>query len=210
MKILVDVRKELLDIPFEEPDPNARDVPFEELLAYAKRISRFTLPPDFRPAPQIPEETTKPSIEEPQDVTMGNGTTDSPVPITAETNVPEAAEPQKPGSAHAALSEEQKAWLESLSRAPFIPWPNEDDMKQGALAALQAAIAQGYVPLKVDGARENQELDQNVGASFEEMKIVTGSQPRVNAGRPALTSAKEEQTFDFGLYNPEEEEEDDD
>lgn len=48
LTLLASTRSDLLSTPTSLPDKTRRDVPYRELLAYAKRISRFTAPPGFR------------------------------------------------------------------------------------------------------------------------------------------------------------------
>jgi hypothetical protein len=212
--LLAETRNELLSTAARD-SPTARHVPFDELLAYAKRISRFTLPPNYRPPPKQPEDTPKPSIET-EDVVMSNGGAEAASPPVAaaetEANTQEPGlEPE--GAAYAALTDAQKDWLDQMAKAPFIPWPNEEDMKLGALAAVQQMIRDGRDPWTVLAPEEQAELDVRQQLEEEEKKkqqaeeltrLRRGSFGRAGPARPA---EKKESTFTgFELYNPDDEE----
>ena len=72
--LLAETRKELLDAPVTTFPESSRDVPFDELLTYAKYIGRYTVPPTFRE--RITEEDVA-ALERPAptDLKMSNGGT---------------------------------------------------------------------------------------------------------------------------------------
>lgn len=37
-------------------------------------------------------------------------------------------------------------WLDQFTQTPFVPWPSEDIIRQGALAQIQVLIEQGIDP----------------------------------------------------------------
>lgn len=141
---------------------------------------------------------------------MGNGTTTTPLPITADPSTQDTeAEQEKQGVGYAALSDAQKEWLDQMSKVPFIPWPNEDDMRRGALSTVQMMIAQGQDPTKALSAAELEERDRKMKEQSDEVKME--QQRKSSIGRPAAPAGPKEeveQTFNFGLYNPEDDEED--
>lgn len=212
ISLLAETRKELLSTATDD-SPTARDVPFDELLAYAKRISRFTLPPSYRPPPKKAEDTPKPSVEA-EDAVMSSGGADTASPSAAETFVKTQESDLAPeGTAYAALTDAQKEWLDQMAKAPFIPWPNEEDMKLGGLASVQQILREGRDPWHVLGPEEQAEVDARQKEEEEERKkqqadelarLRRGSVGRAGAVRPA---EKKDTTFtSFDLYNPEDEE----
>src|SRR2546430_1405261 len=52
IKLLADTRKSLLATPATKFPTKVRDIEYTELLSYAKRISKFTVPPTFREPPR--------------------------------------------------------------------------------------------------------------------------------------------------------------
>jgi hypothetical protein len=218
ISLLAETRKELLATPFTDSTKSSRDVPFDELLAYAKRISRFTVPPSYRPAPpKLPEDTAKPSIET-EDVAMSNGAATSPalLAVEAESQEPQHLAEENQGRGYAALSDAQKEWLDHMSKAPFIPWPNEEDMKRGALVAVQTMLEQGHDPTKVLGPKEQEEQDRREREESEQRKLeneefIKQRRRSVGGGAAPKAMAKEQPAFEgFDLFNPEDEEEGDD
>jgi hypothetical protein len=217
ISLLAETRKELLSTPSTDSKEPSRDVPFDELLAYAKRISRFTVPPSYRPAPpKLPEDTAKPSIET-EDVVMSNGATTSPgaLPIEAEAQEPPHLAEDDQGRAYTALTDQQKEWLDHMSKAPFIPWPNEEDMKRGALVAVQAMLEQGRDPTTVLGPKEQEEHDRREREESQQRRLeaeefVKQRRRSLEGGVAPRAQAKEQPAFEgFELFNPEEEEGDD-
>ncbi|KAF2426229.1 hypothetical protein EJ08DRAFT_736555 [Tothia fuscella] len=225
ISLLADTRKELLS-KRTESSGLTRDVPFDELLAYAKRISRFTLPPNYRPAPQKPEEPIQISIEESgQDVIMSNGValeapSSNAPPLeeggTSQENPPsqDKDKDQDSGTAYAALSTPQKEWLEQLSKTPFIPWPNEIKMQEGALMQCNSIIRKGEDPWKTltpaqraaaeKEKQEREEKDRKDEEEFVRQRRNSGGGRAGGGGggtRPAVPQA------DFGLYDPENDDE---
>jgi hypothetical protein len=211
--LLADTRKELLSTPFTDSTKFSRDVPFDELLAYAKRISRFTVPPTFRPAPpKLPEDTAKPSIET-EDVVMSNGSSTSPAAPALEGDAqepPHLAEEHK-GPGYAALTNEQKEWLDSVAKAPFIPWPNEEDMKRGALVAVQTMLEQGRDPTTVLGPKEQEEQERKEREASAQRQLESEERAKqrrqsVGGGAGPRPQAAEQPAFEgFDLFNPEDE-----
>jgi len=214
ISLLADTRRELLSTPSMNGTSEARHVPFNELLAYAKRISRFTLPVSYRAAPPKTEETAKPSIEA-EDTAMPNGAATSPAVLALVTNsqdLPQDAEPEeeRQGTAYAALSDAQKEWLNHMSKAPFIPFPNEEDIKRGALFAIQTMLEQGRDPAQVLGVKEQEEADRKAREDSERRKTereeFAARERRNSAGRgPARAPAQAQPAFaGFDLYNEDE------
>ena len=146
---LVDTRTDLLSIPTSLPQKDTRNVPYVELLNYAKRISRYTIPPNSRPPlalPKLPLDSTQaPAV---------NGDVESE----------KEGDEERKGMGTEALEDEEKKWLEPLRQIPFAPWVSEDAMKRGALAQIQAMVERGEDPadVKAEGTGdEHGEIDQS-------------------------------------------------
>ena len=118
LTLLAEMRKELLDIPTSLPQKDRRDVSHQEVLAYAKRIARFTMPPGMRPAFAVKEEGE------------GEG---------------EANKPSE-GRGMESLEDFEKQWLDPWTGVQFTPWPGEEIIKRGALGEIQAMVEKGVDP----------------------------------------------------------------
>lgn len=176
---LAEIRKELLAIPSAaEPDTPTRDVPFDELLAFAKNIAKFTLPPDHHLRPPKPEEPViEPAVEPSADISMTNGgplqSPTQPEPSPAQPQSQDKNGESKPdpdGRAFSKLTQEQRAFLDDAQMMPFMPWPDFDLINAGILRKVEIIIAQGIDPSTVlteaeqaaneeDMQRQRDELD---------------------------------------------------
>jgi hypothetical protein len=202
--LLADTRKELLDTPFASFPTDSRDVPFNELLQYAKNISKFTVPPTMRPSvdaiagEQILEEAKPESVSPPMNGTMMEGA--QPHEEEGTTQV-ESQRPEERGVAVASLTTEQRQWLDQMSSMPFVPWPMEDTVKAGALAAIHGMLDRGEDPgeaIAVEGqvAPTAESTGGNVMENVDEVE---------DTSRATQRPAKPQQAFvGFGLYNPDE------
>ncbi|KAI5209949.1 hypothetical protein E4T39_00562 [Aureobasidium subglaciale] len=156
LRTLADTRKELLDIPAAQPAANTRQVGVEELLSYAKFISKTTVPPTFRRHIS----TELPSRPQPSAVDA---------PTTQITNG--MATPAQNGDNNTATSEqtdqtenravaEAKAMLEPLSQLDWVPWPSQQVILMGALATVQGMLEDGIDPTTVLSAEEQEAADK--------------------------------------------------
>ncbi|OCK85171.1 hypothetical protein K432DRAFT_421978 [Lepidopterella palustris CBS 459.81] len=162
LSVLADLRRELLKTPATTFPASSRDVPFDEVLAYARHISRYTVPPTFRPP--LPKEDTTPEQVETGDVKVSNGVgTPAAVPDTTEETANRKAESKGMSS----LTKEQRDWLEHQDRLPFVPWPAEGAIRRGGLGQIQAMIEQGKDPSTVLGPAE-QEAEEKRRAEQEQ------------------------------------------
>lgn len=181
---LADARNDLLSTPTSLPAKDTRSVPYTELLNYAKRISRQTIPPTLRPKPA-------PEIQP------------SPVPPTvngASEPVNEIGEGGR-GMGTEALEDEERKWLEPLMQIPFVPWVSEDVMKRGALAQIQGMLERGEDPtetkeVKADQSEDDmEELQDEIGLADE--KVRTGERQIRKEDKPAVFGG-------LDLYDPDE------
>lgn len=182
LRLLAETRKELLDIPGpQSSNPQSRDVRVDELLSYAKFISKTTVPPTFRrPIPKdILSSGTQPSTVEDaptqQQTQIANGMA---TPTAA--NPSTATDDTQPTTAAAAaatsniglntLTQETKDMLDPLSKLPFVPWPSQDIIRMGALAAIQGMLEDGRDPASVLSAEEQAEEDKRKAEEEERIR----------------------------------------
>lgn len=193
-----------------------RKVPYTELLDYAKRISRYTVPPTFRtPIPRAKPPDTAQS--QPIDSTSTNGASaDQPsqAPPTESPN----SQTQGEGIGVSSLDQKEVQWLDPLNQIPFVPWPSEDVIRQGALAQLQVMLEQGVDPSTItaragDEAKEETMEDgmavENPGDMAPYGGVSDNSKPESRSGPPGQhDERREEKPRVFGgldLYDPDEE-----
>lgn len=187
-------------------------MPLDELLAYARRISKFTVPPTYRPP--LPGEAKEGLQTTPTaDAKMENGVPSPAVGATPTatqtgqegTQSSDAAKKEE-GVGVSSLTDEQRAWLDSASQIPFVPWPSEDTIRKGALAGIQHMLEQGkdpttFVPEPAAGS------EHEAGQEDESQRMDTGDTQHVQGvpGAIARPPPQEQGSGVFGgleLYNP--------
>lgn len=193
---LASTRADLLSTPTSLPSKETRQVPYTELLDYAKRISRYTVPPTFRPPLPFPNAAVPAAV---------NGADSSPV------NEGGAEGGEKDGIGMGSLENEEKKWLDPLVQVGFVPWVSEEAMRSGALAAIQAMVERGEDPERV-GNGEGQELRED-GEGMEGVQgEIEGDKEALRGGeverRRLERRVEQEKPKVFGgldLYDPDEE-----
>lgn len=183
---LADIRTDLLSASTSLPRKDARNVPFTELLDYAKRISRYTVPPTFR-----------------QPLNLPNPPPDSSAAVNGDAAHEEEGEEDGIGMGTEALEDEEKKWLEPLMQIPFAPWVSDEVMRRGALAQIQAMVERGEDPanVKPEGSGEA-DGSGKVGGEMAEVQnenIVGGRQ---GERRQENRATKPEVFGGLDLYDP--------
>ncbi|KAI9158204.1 Mediator of RNA polymerase II transcription subunit 4 [Paramyrothecium foliicola] len=147
-------------------DPNY-PVAYEELLSYARRISKTTLPPASTlqaAASAIPDtqvsQTPIPDAQHssaPTPSAVTPSQTHSPAVINGAIQ-PTSEQPtqQTTTSVNTGLPEGMSQWLNPLSGQLFFPWPLEDKIRSGALASNQMLAEQGIDPKGYDPVEEEE------------------------------------------------------
>jgi hypothetical protein len=154
LKLLADTRKEILAIPSsaasEEPK---REVKVDELLAYAKFISKTTVPPTFRKhdLPLLPAKGDNAHAQ----ITNGMAT-----PPQAAQDPESAPYVRSENVGTKAMNEGQKRLLDPLAGLPFEPWPSREVMQRGVLGDIQRMIENGQDPGSVLTVEEQAEADR--------------------------------------------------
>lgn len=149
IQLLADTRKDILSIPSsstsEEP---RRKVEVDELLAYAKFISKTTVPSTFskRDAHSLPVKSEETNAQ----ITNGIATP----PMAAQ----EDAHMENTG----VKAEDTKAKQlgNSAEASQFVAWPSQEVIQRGALADVQRMIDAGRDPAAMLTAEEQAEVDR--------------------------------------------------
>ncbi|KAK4985827.1 hypothetical protein LTR66_008062 [Elasticomyces elasticus] len=162
IRLLADTRKELLATPATTFPPATREIDVDELLSYARFISKTTVPPTFRKP--IPQEVIpgKPSVEGMviPETQITNGIATPPPGAGEDTQTRSLSTQQRTSKGVAELPQDTKDWLDPLSKLPFVPWPAEELLRSGALAEIQMMVEEGKDPTTVLGPEEFAEAEQ--------------------------------------------------
>ena len=205
--LLTETRDEIIATPATVFPDNQRIVPYDELLDYAKRISRFTVPPTIRP-PISTVQGMGADSSEPTNPLTNNGASTEPSVVQPPNNK------EIQGIGVASLDQNEVQWLDPLTQIPFVPWPVEEVIRQGALAQIQVMLEQGIDPSKVV-AGENESLkaeaiaDTSMVDKPQDIRldgIIEDGNAKVGNG--IVFKKEEEKPKVFGgldLYDPDEE-----
>ncbi|PNY27163.1 Mediator of RNA polymerase II transcription subunit 4 [Tolypocladium capitatum] len=128
-------------------------VAYEELLSYARRISKTTMPPaatiNAGGSPS-PETQTPVPDSQPQSAMTPSART----PSQTQSPVANGMSQQTATSMNTSLPEGMSQYLNPLSGQLFFPWPLEDKIRSGSLASYQILAEQGIDPKGYDPATE--------------------------------------------------------
>ncbi|KAH8750796.1 mediator of RNA polymerase II transcription subunit 4 [Diaporthe sp. PMI_573] len=153
------------------PEGPQYDVNYEELLSYARRISKMTLPPasilsrleaanaesgtSTGEAANTPNTTAAPTPiaggSTPNPNAMSNG---APTPAAQSQSQGQQGTQTTANSGATALPEEWTQFLDPLTGHVFVPWATEDKIRVGALASIQNLVEEGIDPRGYDPAEE--------------------------------------------------------
>ncbi|RFU27035.1 hypothetical protein B7463_g9299, partial [Scytalidium lignicola] len=184
LTLLTETRATLISTPSTTFSEHTNPVSYAELLSYARMISKFTLPSTYRDI-----ETGATDGSGPATAAMGNTPKDGRLETHANgTGTPTLAANgiERPSSAMdidsstqaqaqasqattTSLPNEISQWLNPTADLPFIPWPNEESIRRGALAVLQDLQDRGIDPATYDPAKmAEQEEERRLAAEEEE------------------------------------------
>ncbi|KAI4196646.1 MAG: hypothetical protein LQ348_002262 [Seirophora lacunosa] len=184
LTLLAGTRKDLLSTPATTFPEASRSVPYTELLDYASRISRYTVPPTFReppPPPQQPASNAAPAA---------NGISEAVTEAreaNAVANGEGAAQGEEgKGVGEKSLEPNEMQWLNPQAQIPFTPWPTEDVIKRGALGQIQVMLEQGVDPGAGDAPEKGAEGGvEHAGEEHTQVAGRGGEAPReAGEGRP--------------------------
>lgn len=154
IKLLADTRKEIMAIPSSgSSEESKRTVDVDELLAYAKFISKTTVPPTFRKQDLL----LLPVKSEGAHAQIANGIATPPQAAQDHESAP-YVKSENVGTK--AMNEGQKRMLDPQRDLPFMPWPSPDIIQRGALGTIQRMIDNGEDPGSVLTAEEQAEADR--------------------------------------------------
>ncbi|KAI1426401.1 vitamin-D-receptor interacting mediator subunit 4-domain-containing protein [Xylaria sp. FL1777] len=189
LRLLANTRKELVHASATVfPDGPNYEIRYDELLSYARRISKTTIPPvgavnaisaAISESSQLKGEAsaTETAATTPAGGTP-NGTTPQPQPqpqpqqtlsVTAANG---DASQQQQTNASTDLPEPLATFLNPHSAYTFVPWPSEEQVRHGAIASLaymaeQGIEAEGYDP-EAERARKEREEEERKQAEERE------------------------------------------
>jgi hypothetical protein len=203
-----------------QPDGKNYPIKYSELLNYARRISKTTLPPagvtNGLPSPTeaVPEAT---AAAAPVNGVQSGGTSAAPTPTPTQTQnqtpdpsglngvsqVSEFAPTQQTATTaetHTSLPEGLRTVLNPHHGATFVPWPDEFAIRSGALAAIQDLEERGIDPKGYDPsaiaeeARRKEEEDRAAREEAERAKQERDRKRREEweAGAAARQAAEKE------------------
>ncbi|KAI4866102.1 hypothetical protein F4820DRAFT_269709 [Hypoxylon rubiginosum] len=184
LRLLANTRKELVSTSatvFPSDAPNY-DINYDELLSYARRISKTTMPPagavngisngvkaegNEGPGGTETAATTPaggtPNGAQPQTPALANGVQqDSPnqPQQSAAITATEGGTTTTTATITIQLPEDLQAQLNPYTSFSFAPWPNEEQVRKGALASLAFLADQGIDPEDYDPEAEKQRKEQ--------------------------------------------------
>jgi hypothetical protein len=176
---LANTRKDIVNTPTTTfPSKPNYPIAYEELLSYARRISKTTMPPAATiqqanasmfasgaqtPNPESQSQAVTPAAGmTPAAVTPSQ--TQSPAGINGTISQQQGQTEQQPPSQQGgggaslltSLPEGMTQYLNPLSGQVFFPWPQEDKIRSGALAANQLLVEQGIDPRGYDPVAEEE------------------------------------------------------
>ncbi|KAI1877728.1 hypothetical protein JX265_003736 [Neoarthrinium moseri] len=181
---LAQARKELVNTPATTfPSGPNYPIKYDELLDFARRISKTTLPhQSIIAAATAAQPAVSESVVKPDSGTNTAATTPGGTPNGASTpaqqvvgTTPGGATPAQNGEpplasqqTNTSLPENITAHINPLERADFIPWPTEDLVRQGALANIAYLIEKGINPEGYDPAAEEERKKREEEAAKQE------------------------------------------
>ncbi|KAL9477491.1 hypothetical protein ACSS6W_007332 [Trichoderma asperelloides] len=138
---------------------------YEELLSYARRISKTSMPPSAilnALASTQESQTPLPDSQTQAGMTPSAQTpnpTQSPAPVNGvlPSGLPDLSSTQQTQTSQlTSLPENMSQFLNPLSGQLFFPWPLEDKIRSGALASNQILLEQGIDPKGYDPVAEEE------------------------------------------------------
>ncbi|KAL6862922.1 hypothetical protein ACO1O0_003165 [Amphichorda felina] len=183
-------------------------VAYDELLSYARRISKTTMAPSSAVKPPSTTVPTSPEIQTPADVATpsvaptpsqpqspavnGTGT-----PLTTQQTGILTTQQSVVTNTNITLPDVVSQYLNPLSGQLFFPWPLEDKIRGGALASNQILSEKGIDPRGYDPAEEEERLRKEEEARKEkeeqEKREVEERERRVREERERQRQERERQ-----------------
>ena len=139
-----------------------------------------------------------------------NGVSVEQRPLPSTTESPNNFPVQGEGIGIASLDQSEVQWLDPLTQLPFVPWPSEEVIRQGALAQVQVMLEQGLDPSDLNNSdakyiKEEANEDAIIARSHANTSGATNSHAKQPLANGILKSKEEEKPKVFGgldLYDP--------
>lgn len=152
---LASTRKDVQSIPTTKyPSKPGYNFTYDELLSYARRISKTTMPP------QGALNAVPPASTGGDNTPVLNGQSAAPTPAaptpSATTPASQLPSQQTLASTNTSLPEPVAFHLNPHAVTMFFPWPEEDKIRGGALSMNQMLEEQGIDPKGYDPAAEEE------------------------------------------------------
>ncbi|PNS15398.1 hypothetical protein CAC42_657 [Sphaceloma murrayae] len=197
LRTLADTRKTLQTISLPPSNPStttptstaspSRPVRVDELLSYAKFISKTTVPPTRALAPEEPSAApdAAPADVQPNGLAQPHVKTEPATPDPSQLNTANpssAATPSasQPAGSAPAPSEAMRKVLPPEVRGEFIPWPSHEIIKNGGLGAVQSMVERGIDPGQMTKSREEEMEDEKREAEEKERREREDEEKRRN------------------------------
>lgn len=148
-------------------------------------ISKFTLPSTYRDLEPAAGDGSDPATaatgNTPKEAKIEMNTNGTGTPMLAANGLEQSTSAMTidggtPANAQASqatttsLPNEISQWLNPTADLPFIPWPNEESIRRGALAVLQDLQDRGIDPASYDPAKIAEQGEERRRAAEEEEK----------------------------------------
>ncbi|KAA8914508.1 mediator complex, subunit Med4, partial [Sphaerosporella brunnea] len=116
---LAETRQQVISVPSTKFSVQPREIPFDQLLSYATKIAKYSRPPNPTAFKKYADTVLPPP----------------PPPPQLQEGESKPAEPENAEKLPLGLTQEDMVNTDPLGgMPPFMPWPNEIVMRQGALA----------------------------------------------------------------------------
>ncbi|KAL5614823.1 uncharacterized protein BROUX77_000660 [Berkeleyomyces rouxiae] len=172
---LASTRKDVAAIqPVRFGDAPAHPFSYEELLSYARRISKTTMPsagsqlPGVeQPQPQSANADTPGPDSQPMSAVQTPMMSVLPTPAQSQSMIGSEGQTQSATTSFTGLPEILTMHLNPMSGAVFVPWPLEDNIRLGSLASIQNLISEGIDPAGYDPVAEEERKKKEAEEQLE-------------------------------------------
>ncbi|KAI8956644.1 hypothetical protein F5Y11DRAFT_342410 [Daldinia sp. FL1419] len=210
LRLLANTRKELVNAPATvfPSDRPSYDIDYDELLAYAGRISKTTIPPagavngistepktENSGGPGTETAATTPAGGTPNGALTGAATPANTNGVQQDT-ASQSQQLPAAGSGDAVTAQEELPWkLNPFSDVEFVPWPSEESVRKGALVTLAFLSEKGVNPENYDPveekARKEREKEEQQAAEERERQEREERERRVREEQARLRAERE-------------------
>ncbi|KAI1645967.1 uncharacterized protein F4817DRAFT_317346 [Daldinia loculata] len=203
LRLLANTRKELVNAPATvfPSDRPSYDIDYDELLAYASRISKTTIPPAGAANGLSTEPKTEnsggPGIETAA-TTPAGGTPANTNGAQQQDLTSQSQQLATTGSGDAVATQEELPWkLNPFSDVEFVPWPSEESVRKGALVTLAFLSEKGIDPENYDPeeekARKEREKEEQQAAEERERQEREERERRAREEQARLRAEREKE-----------------